>query len=76
MYTIEKQHESPLCGWRILQNISEDKMEGMKFARNGWGGFWQVVNGKVIVFTKDGQVTTNPWWEELLNDDWFIVEIK
>ncbi len=50
-------------------------MEGLKFTRSVWGGFWQVVNGRVIVFTKDGEVSTEPWWHELLNDDWYIVEL-
>ncbi len=75
MYEMQRKNEEPMKGWRILQNISEGKMEGLKFTRSVWGGFWQVVNGRVIVFTKDGEVSTEPWWHELLNDDWYIVEL-
>lgn len=47
----------------------------LKFKREHWGGFWQVVNGKVMAFCEDGSVSFSPWLSELTHNskDWSVV---
>ncbi len=73
MYEFKVNQE--LKAHEVLQAINM-KNEGQCFKREGWGGFWKVIHGKVVVFTKEGDVTGTPHIEHLFHDDWQWVEVK